>query len=394
MNGVLDKRLSAELENLKEQDSFRILRNDSHKGKYSVSGGMRMLNLSSNDYLGLSCDVDLQSDFLNSIHDCDFVMSSCSSRLLTGNFGAYAKLENLLCEMYGREAAVVFSSGYHANSGILPAVADGKCLILADKLVHASIIEGLRLSSATVLRYRHNDYGQLERLIAERAGNFDCVIVVTESVFSMDGDIADLRLLADLKKKYPNVCLYVDEAHAVGVRGERGLGLAEEFGVIDEIDFLVGTFGKAIASFGAFVLCSQVAREYLINKARTLIYTTALPPVVVEWTYYVLSRLQSPYFSEKRLRLSKMAGLLRNAVIEKGYGCASASHIVPVVAGENDAAVQLASDMRNAGFYVLPLRPPTVPQGSARLRLSLTAALDEKEIQSLIAALPVKSSKA
>ena len=181
-----------------------------------------------------------------------------------------------------------FNSGYHANTGILPAVSNAQTLILADKLVHASLIDGIRLSSAKCIRYRHNDASQLQRLVSENHNLYAQIIIVTESIFSMDGDKADLCALVRLKKSYSNVLLYVDEAHAFGVRGEKGLGCAEEQDCINDIDFLVGTFGKAIASAGAYIVCRQVIREYLINKMRTFIFTTALPPVNIQWTAWVL----------------------------------------------------------------------------------------------------------
>ena len=196
-------------------------------------------------------------------------MSSSSSRLLTGNFRVYDTLEERLAAMYGRESALVLSSGYHMNTGILPALCDKGTLILADKLVHASLIDGIRLSGARCIRYRHQDYSQ----------DCDRIIIVTESIFSMDGDTAPLQRLVEIKRRCGKVMLYVDEAHAVGVRGERGLGLAEECGCIGDIDLLCGTFGKALASVGAYVICDSIIKEYLVNRMRTLIFTTAMPPV-------------------------------------------------------------------------------------------------------------------
>ena len=211
--------------------------------------------------------------------------------MLTGNFTVYEELETELAHLFGTEAALVFNSGYHANTGILPAVSDAQTLILADKLVHASLIDGIRLSAAKCIRYRHNDLAQLERLLKEHHSAFRQIIIVTESIFSMDGDQADLPALAELKRRYGNVLLYVDEAHAFGVRGRQGLGCAEESGCTGDIDFLVGTFGKAAASAGAYIVCRKVIREYLVNRMRTLIFTTGLPPVNIAWTLFVVRRL-------------------------------------------------------------------------------------------------------
>lgn len=187
--------------------------------------GKRMLNLSSNDYLGLAADTALRDEFMRTLSERDFLFSSSSSRLLTGNFTVYDELERMLAEMFGASGALVFSSGYHMNTGILPAVADAHTLILADKLVHASLIDGIRLSAARCIRYRHQDYGQLEALLAKSYKDHEQIIIVTESIFSMDGDVAPLDRLVDLKKRYPGVMLYVDEAHGIGVRGRSGLGV-------------------------------------------------------------------------------------------------------------------------------------------------------------------------
>ena len=245
--------MQQELQTLKEHSNLRLLPQLTHEGRTVVADGRRMLNLSSNDYLGLAADHRLREEFLQNLTPDNFLPTSSSSRLLTGNFGIYEELETELATLFGTETALVLNSGYHANMGILPAVSDAQTLILADKLVHASIIDGIRLSTARCIRFRHNDLAQLERLLEQHHTTYRQLIIVTESIFSMDGDQADLTALVHLKKKYPNVLLYVDEAHAFGVKGARGLGCAEETGCIRDIDFLVGTFGKAAASAGAYI---------------------------------------------------------------------------------------------------------------------------------------------
>lgn len=271
-----------------------------------------MLNLSSNDYLGLAADTALRDEFMRTLSERDFLFSSSSSRLLTGNFTVYDELEQMLAELFGASGALVFSSGYHMNTGILPAVADAHTLILADKLVHASLIDGIRLSAARCIRYRHQDYGQLEALLAKSYKDYERIIIVTESIFSMDGDVAPLDRLVDLKKRYPGVMLYVDEAHGIGVRGRSGLGVAEEQGCLKDIDFLCGTFGKALASVGAYVVCSEVMRSFLVNRMRTFIFTTALPPLNVAWTKFILSRLGG--WNDRRERLAEAALRVQAAV--------------------------------------------------------------------------------
>ena len=366
---------------LAREGNLRTLPEVRHDGIWIEQDGRRMLNMSSNDYLGLASDATLQDEFWQSLPECDRLLSASSSRLLTGNFDVHQELETLLAERFGRESALTFSSGYHLNTGILPAVADVHTLILADKLVHASLIDGIRLSSATCIRYRHQDYRQLQSLLEKHRTNFERMIIVTESVFSMDGDVAPLAELVELKKAFPNVMLYVDEAHAIGVRGKRGLGIAEEQGCLADIDFLCGTFGKALASVGAYVVCSRLMHDYLVNRMRTLIFTTALPPLNVAWTKFVFSRLDG--WEDRRIRLASMAEKVRGAVRQAGYPCPSESHIVPLVVGESEKTVLKAAEMQRKGFYVLPVRPPTVPAGTSRLRLSLTAALPEGEVERL-----------
>ena len=374
---------------LAREGNLRTLPEVRHDGIWIEQDGRRMLNMSSNDYLGLASDATLQDEFWQSLPERDRLLSASSSRLLTGNFDVHQELETLLAERFGRESALTFSSGYHLNTGILPAVADVHTLILADKLVHASLIDGIRLSSATCIRYRHQDYRQLQSLLEKHRTNFERMIIVTESVFSMDGDVAPLAALVELKKAFPNVMLYVDEAHAIGVRGKRGLGIAEEQGCLADIDFLCGTFGKALASVGAYVVCSRLMHDYLVNRMRTLIFTTALPPLNVAWTKFVFSRLDE--WEDRRIRLASMAEKVREAVRRAGYPCPSESHIVPLVVGESEKAVLKAAEMQRNGFYVLPVRPPTVPEGTSRLRLSLTAALPEAEVERLVEAIEASS---
>ena len=377
--------INQELLALKEKENYRSLPPLVHQGREVVLHGQRMLNLSSNDYLGLAGSLYLKEEFLKTITPETFLPSSSSSRLLTGNFSVYRKTERQLADMFGTESALIFNSGYHANTGILPAVCNDRTLILADKLVHASLIDGIRLSSAKYIRYRHNDLSQLGRLVDENRGKYEKTIIVTESIFSMDGDQADLRALVRLKRDYPDVLLYVDEAHAFGVRGDKGLGCAEEQGCIHDIDFLVGTFGKACASAGAYIVCPQTVREYLVNKMRTFIFTTVLPPINIQSTSWILENL--PAFRDKRNHLAKISQKLKEALIAKGYACPSASHIVPMIAGTSRNAVRKAEELQRKGFYALPVRPPTVPEGTSRIRFSLTADITENEIDELIKAI-------
>lgn len=376
-----------ELERLKATGSLRALPQAESLGRWISRDGRRMLNLSSNDYLGLAAEQSLAEEFADSLHSTSsgggwLPLSSSSSRLLTGNHEAYGALEERLAAMYGRESALVLSSGYHMNSGVLPALCDRRTLILADKLVHASIIDGIRLCEGRCVRFRHQDYAQVESILEKEAGGYERIFIVTESIFSMDGDLAPLQRLVEIKRRWPSVMLYVDEAHAVGVRGANGLGLAEECGCIGDIDLLCGTFGKALASVGAYVVCDRVIKEYLVNKMRTLIFTTALPPVNVAWSLFIMERLQR--FGGRREHLYRISSMLREAFALRGMQMPSGSHIIPMIIGSSADAVLRAEDMQRHGFYVLPIRPPTVPEGTSRLRFSLTASLKEEDIAKLI----------
>lgn len=370
------------LNTLETSGNLRTLPTAVHEGRYLVENGRKMLNLSSNDYLGLASDRILADDFLGTADAGQLLLSSSSSRLLTGNFSVNDTLEKHLAEAFGRPAALTFGSGYAMNSGILPAVSDPGTLILADKLVHASLIDGIRLSSARTIRFRHQDFDSLERLVRENAVKYSSIIIVVESIYSMDGDVTDLRRLVALKKEFPGVMLYVDEAHGIGVRGETGLGIAQEQGCIEDVDFLCGTFGKALASVGAYVVCSNEIRSFLVNRMRPFIFTTALPPLNVAWTDYVLRHL--PDFSARRNHLSKMSAALRQELTGEGIPCPSESQIVPLMVGDSHDAVALAEYFRSCGFYLLPIRPPTVPEGTSRLRISLTASVTKEDILQLI----------
>ena len=255
------------LERLRAEDNLRELPRIEIRGKYVVCDGKRYLNLSSNDYLGLACS-DADRKFMQrQPDDGAFLLSNPSSRLVTGNSSDYARLESALSELFGGRSALVAGSGYLVNAGVLPALTGKGDLILADKLVHASLIDGLRLGEAEWRRFRHNDTEHLECLLARHRDAYRNVWIVTESIFSMDGDCAPLRKLAELKDKY-RCKLYVDEAHAFGAYGPGGRGLAAQESVEDACDIRIATLGKAIASQGAFVITDPLTRDLLVNRIR------------------------------------------------------------------------------------------------------------------------------
>lgn len=367
------------------QNQYRSIPDLVHQGRYIMRENRKMLNMSSNDYLGLASNENLRQSFLQQYGDNFPSFTSSSSRLLTGNFPVYTDLEQLIAQCFQRESALLFNSGYHANLGILPALTTTKSLILADKLVHASMIDGIRLSQCEFFRYRHNDYEHLKSLLEKNARKFDRTFIVTESVFSMDGDVVDLNYLVQLKKQFPNTYLYVDEAHAIGVYGKNGLGIAERANVIADIDLLVGTFGKALASMGAYVVCDQILKECLINQMRPLIFSTALPPFNVAWTHFIFERL--PQLSKERTHLEQLSAFLRQEVEHRTQIMPSQTCIVPYILGENEATLAKAKALQEQGYYCLPIRPPTVPKGTSRIRLSLTADMTMDEVKQFVACL-------
>ena len=373
-----------QLDQLRQQGNFRQFRSNQQQGKTIEIQQQQMLNLSSNDYLGLASDLRLREQFFDETPNAQRLMSASSSRLLTGNFPAYEQLEATLTQLFHGRAALLFNSGYHMNIGILPALADAKTLILADKLVHASMIDGIRLSSAKYLRYRHNDLAHLQQLLTQYHAddNYERIIVVTESIFSMDGDETDLAALVALKQHFAKVMLYVDEAHAIGVRGQQGLGCAEQYGVIDAIDFLVGTFGKAVASVGGYLICDPIIRDYLINRMRPLIFSTAQPPICMAWTQFMLNQIV--HMQAQRQHLAALSQYMQHWIRAKGFVCPSTSQIVPVMIGDSTATVSKAQQLQTAGFYVMPVRPPTVPQGSSRLRICLNTQFETVDLMPLL----------
>lgn len=371
-----------QLDNLKQQGQYRQFKQGISSQPYLQLNGIEMLNLASNDYLGLAANLQLREEFFDLTPLAERQMSASSSRLLTGNFPAYEQLETSMTQAFDR-SVLLFNSGYHMNIGILPALADSKTIIIADKLVHASIIDGIRLSNASYVRYRHNDLEHLQQLLVKYQAddNIQRIIVVTESIFSMDGDETHLGALVALKQQFDKVMLYVDEAHAIGVRGEHGLGCAEQYQVIDQIDLLVGTFGKALASVGGYLVCHPLIREYLINSMRPLIFSTAQPPICMAWTHFIFQKMQE--MQEERQQLASLARRCHQGIQALGYACPSSSQIVPVIIGDAAKTVAAAEYVQQKGFYVLPVRPPTVPKNTSRLRICLHQQVSPVQLQQL-----------
>ena len=377
--------LVSRLDALRSQGQLRSLMAVEHQpGGDIVTQGRRYLHLAGNDYLGLATDAGLCRAFYaergNKGQLAQLGLGSTASRLMTGNTTVCALFEEELAYFYQKEAALLFNSGYHLNVGLLPALSTREDLIVADKLCHASLIDGMRLSPAKVLRYPHLDYAAIERILSRERGRYRQVFLVSESIFSMDGDCADLPELVRLKEKWGAV-LYLDEAHGVGIRGASGRGLAEEQGVLQAVDLFIGTCGKAYGGAGAFAVGQRTLIDYLINTARPQIFSTGLAPVNVEWLRFVLGRL--PAMQAERQHVAALAGNLRQALSKEGLRTMGASNIVPVLIGDAARTVDVAAQVREQGYWVTAIRPPTVPQGTSRLRLSLNASMSWEKLAPL-----------
>lgn len=358
------------LDELKQHSHFRDLKVfDGKDEKYIYYKGRKLLNLSSNNYLNFADNKEIVSEFLD-IAGCKYSFGSASARLLTGTLPVYDELETLISSLYNKEKTLLYNSGYHANVGISSALNQKGDVIFSDKLNHASIIDGMRLSEGKFFRFPHNDMEALERLLIRERKNYNNAFIITESVFSMDGDIENLNKIVELKKKY-NCIMIIDEAHAFGVFGDNGLGVAEELGIIDDVDLIVGTFGKSAGSMGAFVTGSRILIDFLINKSRSFIFSTALPPINIAFTKWIIET-QYPKTRQKCRRMLNIA---------KNMG--SCSQIIPVIIGGNKDTVDLCEILFHNGYFTLPIRPPTVPSGTSRIRLSLTCEIEENELENL-----------
>lgn len=368
---------------LKEKKDEGLLRKlrpaSSRRGGKIRFGKKEYIDLSSNDYLGLSSHPKLIEAAREALET--YGAGSPASRLLSGDLDICHRLEEAVAKFKGKEAALVFNSGYQANVGILSALFGAGDAIFSDKLNHASIIDGLVLSGARFFRFSHNDIGRLESLLVKERAKFKNALLITETIFSMDGDRPDLKGLTALKEKF-DCKLMVDEAHATGIFGKNGSGVVEEEGLTEKVDLIMGTFGKALGSFGAYLAAPAETIEYMVNKCRSFIYSTALPPAVIAANLAAIELVKSE--PHRRRKLLSSADNLRNAFGKKGFNVKGSSQIIPVIIGESRAAVKMAEALREKGYWALPIRPPTVPQGEARLRFSLSFDHDATMLKKLV----------
>ena len=375
--------LRDQLEDLKRSGLYRSLREvEGPPGTTIVIDGRKLLQFSSNNYLGLANHPRLKAAAMAAVER--YGVGSGASRLVCGNLDLNRKLEEKVAQLKKKEAALLFSTGYMANLGVIAALAGEGDLILSDEYNHASIVDACRLSRAQTRVYPHKRMDELEKLLAG-AESSKRRLIVTDGIFSMDGDIAPLPDLVDLAEKY-ECLLMVDDAHATGVLGPNGGGTGDHFGLAEKIDVAMGTFGKALGGFGAFVAGDRNLRELLINCSRPFMFTTGLPPSVLAAGIAALEVVEEE--PEMRARLWDNANLLRNGIEEMGFTLAGGeTQIIPLLAGDASLAMEMSSLLREEGVYIQGIRPPSVPPGSSRLRITVSAAHTRGELAFALEAL-------
>jgi 8-amino-7-oxononanoate synthase len=375
--------LRDQLEDLKRSGLYRSLREvEGPPGTTIVIDGRKLLQFSSNNYLGLANHPRLKAAAMAAVER--YGVGSGASRLVCGNLDLNRKLEEKLAQLKKKESALLYSTGYMANLGVIAALAGEGDLILSDEYNHASIVDACRLSRAQTRVYPHKRMDELEKLLAG-AESSKRRLIVTDGIFSMDGDIAPLPDLVDLAEKY-ECLLMVDDAHATGVLGPNGGGTGDHFGLAEKIDVAMGTFGKALGGFGAFVAGDRNMRELLINCSRPFMFTTGLPPSVLAAGIAALEVVEEE--PEMRARLWDNANLLRNGIEEMGFTLAGGeTQIIPLLAGDASLAMEMSSLLREEGVYIQGIRPPSVPPGSSRLRITVSAAHTRGELAFALEAL-------
>ncbi len=353
--------VDSELERIKKNDLYRKLQYGKSRGAYIAINGKKLLNLCSNDYLGIPT-TKMQIRQLQS-----------SSRLVSGNDQSYKKLEESLAKHKSQQSSLVYPTGYMANLGAISSVAQKGDLILSDELNHASIIESCRLSGARVLVYRHNDMEDLEKKIRQNGKNR---FVITEGVFSMDGDFSSLKQITEISEKSNGITV-IDDAHGDFVVGKDGKGTPDYFNVSRRIDLYISSLSKGLGSFGGYVASKNSVVDLCINKSKPFIYTSALPSFLVDYSF---KRLSSNREKQKK-KLEKNTSQILKGLRQIGFEIRSQTHIIPIVVGSEKAAVNFGRFLFNNKIFAQPIRYPTVPKGQARLRISVTAWLSGKDIE-------------
>jgi 8-amino-7-oxononanoate synthase len=375
--------LEKELQYLESSGIYRKLKTvDSPQGREITLGGQRVLNFCSNDYLGLANDEHIKAAALEAIKE--YGLGTGASRLICGNMNPHEKLETELAQLKNAESALVYSSGYMANTGIIPALMDRHGVVLSDKLNHASIIDGIILSRAKLVRYPHADVQALKEML-KNIPAAQHKLIVTDSVFSMDGDKAPLKEIVDLARRYEAMVM-VDEAHAFGVLGKQGSGLVEELALEGMVDIQMGTLSKAAGCFGAYVCGAKILREYLINKSRSFIYTTAMPSLIAQAARRALQIIRQGV--QLRGQLQDNADYLRTKLHDLGFDTMnSTTPIIPILVKDPQRALEISRRLLLKGIFLQAIRPPTVPVGTSRLRLTVMATHTQDDLDRLLTAL-------
>lgn len=373
---MMDAWMEEELAAIEARGERRRIETWPAPGPYLERDGTRYLNLAGNDYLGLTAHPVVREAAARAAREIG--PGSTASRLLAGTCALHNELETALSRWKGHPAALVFSSGYLAALGVVTLIADRGDLILADRLCHACLLDAARLSGARLLRFRHNDLEDVKARLTTRSAYRRCLII-TESLFSMDGDLAPWRELLELARAH-DALLLVDEAHAIGVAGPRGAGFTADEPASAEQLITLGTLGKALASAGGFVTGPELLKELMINRARTFMFDTALPPpaIAAASAAVALSQRNPSWPGLLATNATRVRALLAEFRLNI---CTSQSHIIPVRVSDNQRVMEVAAHLRKHGILVAAIRPPTVPSGTARLRLSISLAHDLRDLE-------------
>jgi 8-amino-7-oxononanoate synthase len=361
--------IDRELNGLKQAGLYRTLRCvDGDQGPTLLLDGREVVNFSSNNYLGLANHPALRDAAKAAIDR--YGCGSGASRLISGNMALHEELEAKIAEFKGTEAALVFNSGFQANTGVIPALVGPDDVVFSDALNHASIIDGCRLARAKIVVYEHCNIAQLQRGL-QAAPSHSCKLIVTESLFSMDGDEAPLGEIVELAERYGAVAM-IDEAHATGVYEPNGAGLIAKLGLGGHVLVQMGTLGKALGGFGAYIAGSRALRELLINRCRSFIFTTSLPPAVMAMAIAAIELVRKE--PERRAALRRNCQTLRSGLQALGYKVGdSQSQILPLIVGDADACMKFSEYLFSRGVFAQGIRPPTVPPGTSRLRITVMA---------------------
>ncbi len=360
---MLKEKIINEINKLKSTNNFRVLKEID----------TTLINLSSNDYLGIGSDLSLKKEFYNSFSELP--LSSSSSRLISGTTSEVTLLEKTLNDIY-HKPGLFFNSGFDCNCCVIETFCDKDTLVISDKLNHASIHDGIVHSGAKLLRYRHLDLDHLESIILKNINLYPNILVISETIYSMDGDCVDLDKLISLKRKY-NFLLMIDEAHSFGVHG---YGLSYEKNYIKDIDFLTIPLGKGGGAMGSYLICEEIYKEYIINRGRKFIYTTALPPINIAWNLFILKKI--PELKNKINELNTITQKTHSLVKRYNFETFSTTHIISIIIGDNEKLNNIVEYLKNKNFFVYGVKEPTVPKGTSRIRIGLNPNLKIEILES------------